>query len=143
MVVLQGIHALLKVCDNSGCTACTLALQFIIMRCMISQAGKHHITSHQHVEFGEARRLHDLRDMNKCIDWFRSYDPFVGNVSQLRSLSSWLATSEDHGINCDESGRVGSDIRRSLDSLYVRHATIKRRHIVHTLTKLKVGCQGS
>ena len=32
------------------------------------------------VEFGEARRQHDLRDMNKFLDWFRSHDPFDGNV---------------------------------------------------------------
>ena len=112
------------------------------MPCMISLAGKHHIASHQHVEVGEVRRLHDLRDMNKCFDWFHSHDPFDGNVSQLRSLSSRLAASMGHGINCDETETAGSDIQRSLDSVYVRHATIRRRYMVHTLTEL-VGCQGS
>ena len=34
----------------------------------------------QHVEFGEARHLHDLRDMNEFIDWFGSHDPCDGNV---------------------------------------------------------------
>ena len=57
-----------------------------MMPCMISLARKHHIASHQHVEFGEARRLHDMRDMNKCIDWFRPRDPFHGNVSGLRQV---------------------------------------------------------
>ena len=104
------------------------------MRGIISLAGKHHIASHHHVEFGEARRLHDLRDMNKCNDWFRSHDPFDGNVSQLRSLSIILAANEEHGITCDEPERVGSDIRRSIDSVHVRHATMKRRYMMHILT---------
>ena len=106
---------------------------------MTSLTGKHHTTSHQHVEFGEARRQHDLRDMNKFLDWFRSYDPFDDNVPQLRSLASGLAASEGDGINCDEAEKVGSEIQRSLDSVSVRNATIKRRHMVHTLNELKPG----
>ena len=54
----------------------------------------HHTTGHQQIEFGEARRQHDLRDMNKFLDWFRSHDPFDDNVPQLRSLASGLASSE-------------------------------------------------
>ena len=88
----------LRVGDNSGCTACTLALQFM-MSCMIPLAGPHHVDSHQHVEFREARRLHELKDMNKCLDWFRLHDPSDGNVPQLPSLSSGLASSEGYGIN--------------------------------------------
>ena len=76
------------------------------------------------VEFGEARRQHDLRDMNK---------------SQLRSLVSGLASSEGDGINCDETEKVGSEIQRSLDSVSVRNATIKRRQMGHTLNELKPG----
>ena len=52
-----------------------------------------------HVEFGEARHLDDLRDLNKCFDWFGSHDPFDGNVPQLRSLSSRLAASESDGTD--------------------------------------------
>ena len=32
--------------------------------------------------------------MNTFLDWFRSHDPFDGNVPQLRSLASGLASSE-------------------------------------------------
>ena len=47
----------------------------------------------QHVEFGEARQWYYLQDLNKCIDWFGSHDPFDDNVPQLRYLSSGLAAS--------------------------------------------------
>ena len=77
--------------------------------------------------------------MNKFIDWFRSHDPFDGNVPQLRSLVSGLASSEGHGINCDETETIGSEIQRSLDRVSVRNATIKRRQMVHTLNELKPG----
>ena len=75
--------------------------------------------------------------MNKCLDWFRSHDPSDGNVPQLPSLSSRLASSEGYGINYDETKTVGSDIQRRFDSVYVRHATIKGHHMVHTVTELK------
>ena len=42
-------------------------------------------------------------------------------------------------MNCDETEKVGSEIQRSLDSVSVRNATIKRRHKVHTLNELKPG----
>ena len=71
----------------------------VIHDAMTSLTRKHHIISHQDVEFGEARHLHDLRGKKKCIDCFRSIDSFDGNVSQLRSLASWLAASEGDGIN--------------------------------------------
>ena len=77
--------------------------------------------------------------MNKCLDWFRSHDPFDGNVPQLRSLVSGLASSEGDGINCDETEKVGCEIQRSLESVSVRNATIKRRQMVHTLNELKPG----
>ena len=77
------------------------------------------------MEFGEARHLHDLRDMNKCIDWFGSHAPFDGNVPQLRSLSSRLAASEGDDIKCDETEKVVSEIQESFDSVSVRNATIK------------------
>ena len=48
--------------------------------------------------------------MTKFLDWFRSHDPFDGNVPQLRSLASGLASSEGDGINCDETEKVGSDL---------------------------------
>ena len=71
--------------------------------------------------------------MNKFIDWFRSHDPFDGNVPQLRSLASGLASSEGDGINCDETEKVGSEIQRSLDSVSFRNATIKRRQMMHNM----------
>ena len=77
------------------------------------------------MEFGEARHLHDLRDLNKFIDWFGPHDPFDGNVPQLGSLSSWLAASEGDGIKCDEMEKVVSVIQGSFDSVSVRNATIK------------------
>ena len=79
----------------------------------------------QHVEFGEARHLHDLRDMNKFIDLFGSHDSFDGNVPQLRSLSSGLAASEFDGIKCDETEKVVIEIQGSFDNVSVRNATIK------------------
>ena len=82
--------------------------------------------------------------MNTFLDWFRSHDPFDGNVPQLRSLTSGLASSEGDGINCDETEKVGSEIQRSLDSVSVRNANRKRRQMVHTMNELKPGsrCQG-
>ena len=77
--------------------------------------------------------------MNKFLDWFRSHDPFDGNVPQLRSLASGLASSEGDGINCDETEKVGSEIQQSLDSVSVRNATIKKRQMVHSLNELKPG----
>ena len=74
------------------------------------------------MEFGEARHLHDLRDMNSFIDWFGSH---VGNVPQLRSLSSGLAASEGDGVKCDETEKVVSEIQGSFESVSVRNATIK------------------
>ena len=84
-------------------------------------------------------RQHDLRDMNTLLDWFRSHDSFDGNVPQLRSLASGLASSEGDGINCDETEKVGSEIQRSLDGVSVRNAIIKMRQMVHTLNELKPG----
>ena len=77
------------------------------------------------MEFGEARHLHDLRDMNTFINWFGSHDQFDGNVPQLRSLSSGLAASEGDGIKCDETERVVSEIQGSFENVSVRNATIK------------------
>ena len=77
------------------------------------------------MEFGEARHLHDLRDMNTCIDWFDSHDPFDGSVPQVRSVSSGLAATEGDGITCDETEKVVSEIQGSFESVYVRNATIK------------------
>ena len=77
------------------------------------------------MEFGEARHLHDLRDLNKFIDWFGSHDPFDVNVPQFSSLSSGLAASEGNGIKCDETEKVVSEIQGSFDSVSVRNATIK------------------
>ena len=92
------------------------------------------------MEFGEARHLHDLRDMNTCIDWFNSHDPFDGNVPQVRSVSSGLAASEGDGVKCDETEKVVSEIQGSFENVYVRNATIKeRRRMVHTLSELKPG----
>ena len=76
---------------------------------MTSLTKKHHTTSHHHVEFGEAGRQHDLRDINTFLDWFRSHDPFDGNVPQLCSLVSGLASSECDGVNCEETEKIGSD----------------------------------
>ena len=75
------------------------------------------------MEFEEARHLHDLRDMNKFIDWFGSHDPFDGNVPQLRSLSSGLAANEGGGIKCDEAEKVVCEIQGSFESVAVRNAT--------------------
>ena len=61
---------------------------------ILALTGKHYVTSKHYVEFGEARRQHDMRDMSKCIDWFRSHDPFNGNVPQVCSLASGLAASD-------------------------------------------------
>ena len=69
--------------------------------------------------------LHDLRDMNKCINWFGSHDPFDGNVPQLRSLSSSLAAIEGDDLKCDETEKVVSEIQESFASVSVRNATIK------------------
>ena len=77
------------------------------------------------MEFGEARHLHDLRDMKKFIDWFGSHDPFDGNVPRLRYLSSGLAAGEGNGIKCDEAEKVVSEIQGSVESVSVRNATIK------------------
>ena len=77
------------------------------------------------MEFGEVWHLHDLRDMNKCIDWFGSRDQFDGNAPQLRSLSSGLAAIEGDGINCDEKEKVVSEIQGSFDIVSVRNTTIK------------------
>ena len=77
------------------------------------------------MEFGEERHLHDLRDMNKLIDWFGSHDPIDGNVPQLRSLSSGLAACEGDGIKCDETKKVVSEIQGSFESVSVRNTTIK------------------
>ena len=76
---------------------------------------------------------------NTFLDWFRSHEPFDGNVPQLRSLASVLASSEGDGINSDETEKVGSEMQQSLDSVSVRNATIKRRQMVHTLNELKPG----
>ena len=67
---------------------------------MTSLTGKKHTTSHQHVEFGTARREHDMRDMSKILDWFHVHDPFDRKLPQLRSLASGLAASDGDGINC-------------------------------------------
>ena len=77
--------------------------------------------------------------MNTFLDWFRSHDPFDGNVPQRRSLASVLASSEGDGINCDETEKVASEIQRSIDSASVRNETIKRLQVVHTLNELKPG----
>ena len=63
--------------------------------------------------------------MNTFLDSFRSHDPFDGNVPQLRSLTSGLASNKGDGINCDETEKVGSEIQRSLDIASVRNATIR------------------
>ena len=86
------------------------------------------------MEFGEARHLHDLRDMNTCIDWFDSHDPFDGNVPQVRSVSSGLAASEDDGIKCDETEKVVSEIQGSFESVYMSEMQpLKRRRMVSGL----------
>ena len=84
------------------------------MKLMISRTGKHHSTSHQHVEFGTARREHDVKDMNKILDWFHTHDPFDRTRPQLRSLASGLAASDR--INCDETELFEYEIQKGLDN---------------------------
>ena len=68
--------------------------------------------------------------MNKCRGLLIGF----GNVPPLRSLASGLAASENDGINCDVTGKVGSDIQGSLNIVSVRQVTmIKRHQMVHTL----------
>ena len=74
---------------------------------MSSLAGKLHITSEQHIEFGTARRERDLRDLEKIMRCFQKHDPFDSSFPQLRSLASGLAASESDGIHCDESESRG------------------------------------
>ena len=78
----------------------------------------------------------------KASAWHARHEQMYRLVSSTWSIS-WqclrFAASEGHDINCEEPETVGSDIRRSLDSVYVRYATIKGRHRVHTLTELKSG----
>ena len=82
---------------------------------------------------------HDLRDMNKCIDWFRSHDPFDGNLPQLRSLSSRLAASEGDDNKCDETEKVVSEIQEILTVYLSEMQPLKRRRTVHNLNELKPG----
>ena len=97
-----------------------------IHHAMPSITGKHHITTYSACGILRGKAiLHDLRDLNKCFDWFGSHDPFDGNVPQLRSLSSGLAASEGDGIKCDETEKVVSEIQESFDSVSVRNATTK------------------
>ena len=62
--------------------------------------------------------MHYLRDLNKCIDWFGSHDPFDGNRSVSFSI-------QRVGSKCDETEKVVSEIQESFDSVSVRNATIK------------------
>ena len=57
--------------------------------------------------------------MNKCRGLLIGF----GNVPPLRSLASGLAASENDGINCDVTGKVGSDIQGSLNIVYVRQVS--------------------
>ena len=95
-----------------------------IHEAMTSLTGKHHSTSDQHVEFGTARREHDMRDMNKILDWLHTHDPFDRTQPKLRSLASGLAASDS--INCDETEIVGYEIQKDLDNHSFGAAKTKR-----------------
>ena len=77
--------------------------------------------------------MHDLRDMNKCIDWFGSHDPFDGNVPQLRSLSSRLAAS------VMKRRKLSVRYRKVLRVFLSEMQPLKRRRMVHDLSELKPG----
>lgn len=106
---------------------------------MSSLTGMQHTTSFQHEDFATSRREHDWRDMKKIMDWFLIHDPFDSGVVKLRSLASGLTASENDGINCDETEKVGTEIQRSMDNQPVSNATIKRKQMVCTLNDLKPG----
>ena len=108
-----------------------------IHEAMTSLTGKHHSTSDQHVEFGTARREHDMRDMNKILDWLHTHDPFDRTQPQLRSLASGLAASDS--INCDETEIVGYEIQKDLDNHSFGAAKTKRKQMIHTLDDVKPG----
>ena len=91
------------------------------------------------MNFGEARHRHDLRDLNKSIDWFGSHGPFDGNVPQVRYLSSGLAASEGDGIKCDDTKKGVSEIRKVMTVYLSEMQPLKRHRTVHTLNGLKPG----
>ena len=93
------------------------------------------------MEFGEARHLHDLRDMNKCIDLFGSHDPFDGNVPQIRSLSIGFASSEGRVMASSVMKRRKFSVRyREVLRVFLSEMQpLKRRRIVHTLSESKPG----
>ena len=100
-----------------------------------------HRTSEQHMELGTSRSKRDQEDLAKIQSWFCQYEPFHHNQPKLCSLSSGLTASEDDGVNCDQTERVGAKIHKQLSNVRVTDASIKRSDQVRSLDYLQPGIQ--
>jgi len=100
-----------------------------------------HRTSEQHMELGTSRSKRDQEDLAKIQSWFCQYEPFHHNQPKLCSLSSGLTASEDDGVNCDQTERVGAKIHKQLNNVRVTDASIKRSDQVRSLDYLQPGIQ--
>ena len=90
---------------------------------------------------GRARRLRDLGDLTKVLQWFEGSNPFHVLDNRLHSLSTGEAASDNDGINCDKAEDVGHLIMKKMDNLPFSDIVLKKIDRAKTLSD--VNCKGS
>ena len=84
---------------------------------------RYHLTNIQHVDLGKSRSTQDTKDMVKLLEWFDQHDPVYFEVSPL---SSGLTATDEDMVNCDQAEEADEKIQKSLDSVVVTSAKIKK-----------------
>ena len=102
-------------------------------------------SSEQHVELGSSRCQRDFSDLKKMCQWIEESNPFDTRDPRLRSLSTGLAASESHNINCHLAEEAGQEIQESMDNktyVVVKVPTSKKVKTLSQLTKsVKIGSE--
>ena len=77
-------------------------------------------------DLGKSRSTQDTKDMVKLLELFDQHDLFNVEVSSLKSVFRSLTATDEDMVNCDQAEEVGEKIQKSLDSVAVTSAKIKK-----------------
>ena len=92
-------------------------------------AGSYVKRSEQHIDFGPSRLTQNHTDWKRFKDWLTARNPFTFEDSNLHSLSiGFISIAGEDGINCDNSERIGANIRAGMDGKSFTVVRFKRNN---------------
>ena len=89
-----------------------------------------------------SRTKKDHQDCTKFLDWLSLRNPFLIPDYNLHSLLTGLISTEKDDVNCEKTEDVGRNIQATLDEVFYKSASIRRKdqvkplqHLQHTIKK--------